>query len=113
MSKNAMLRKLFRVKREVAPVPRTAAEIEAWLANHIAIALEMAPSDVVPCEEFTSYGLDSRTAVSLAGELETWLDREVPPTLVWDYPTIRAAATFLAPPDEAEAAVLVQHDAGE
>jgi acyl carrier protein len=48
---------------------------------------------------FSAFGLDSLKAVSLAGELETWLGRSLPPTLLWDYPTIDALATHLATPD--------------
>jgi len=40
--------------------------------------------------------LDSVAAVGLAGELEDWLDVELPATILWDYPTIAALAEYLA-----------------
>nr|BFE83921.1 hypothetical protein GCM10020093_065220 [Planobispora longispora] len=46
-----------------------------------------------PLEEF---GLSSRDAVAVAGELEALLGRELGPTLVWEYPTINRLARGLA-----------------
>lgn len=41
------------------------------------------------------YGLDSVTAVGLAGELEEWLGRQITPTLIYDYPTIAGLIQYL------------------
>jgi acyl transferase domain-containing protein/acyl carrier protein len=71
-------------------------EIEAWLIGHLAERLDLSRESVDPCEPFTSYGLSSREAVVLSGELEEWLERTLSPTLLWDYPTIRGLARFLA-----------------
>jgi acyl carrier protein len=35
-------------------------------------------------------------AVSLSGDLETWLSREISPTVVWDYPTVEQLARYLS-----------------
>ncbi|MBT2235001.1 type I polyketide synthase [Nonomuraea sp. NEAU-A123] len=53
-----------------------------------------------PLEE---YGLSSRDAVAIAGELAELLGRELSPTLAWEHPTInRLARALAAPPRERE-----------
>ena len=46
-------------------------------------------------EPFTRYGLESRDAVAISGELQDWLGRALAPTLVYDYPNIEALAAHL------------------
>jgi acyl transferase domain-containing protein/acyl carrier protein len=70
--------------------------IEAWLIDQLAERLAVARESIDPREPFASYGLTSREAVVLSGELEEWLHRTLSPTLVWDYPTIELLARFLA-----------------
>jgi len=92
---SGMLRKLF--QDAPAALPEYSADrIEAALAECIARALKIQPAEVDAREPFENLGLDSRTAVSIAGQLEESLGREVPPTLLWDHPTIEEAAAFLA-----------------
>lgn len=69
--------------------------IQSWLVNQVANHLGIAASSVDPKEPFARYGLDSVTAVRLSGDLEEWLGRSLSPTLVYDYPTISALATYL------------------
>ncbi|HVA85630.1 MAG TPA: beta-ketoacyl synthase N-terminal-like domain-containing protein, partial [Candidatus Saccharimonadales bacterium] len=75
--------------------------IEAWLVNHIAERLGHDPASVERTAPFLDFGLGSVEATALAGELATWLDRPLSPTLTWEYPTIERLARFLA---EGEAA---------
>jgi acyl carrier protein len=75
--------------------PKDRQMIEAWLIKRVSTALSLSPDQIDSRETFASYGLDSRTAVSLSGDLERWLGRRLPPTLVWDYPTIDALAEHL------------------
>jgi acyl carrier protein len=75
--------------------PKDREAIQAWLINKVSAALSLSPDHIDPRETFSSFGLDSRTAVSLSGDLERWLGRRLPPTLVWDYPTIDALAEHL------------------
>ncbi|MFW6096896.1 MAG: AMP-binding protein, partial [Chloroflexota bacterium] len=70
--------------------------IEQWLVQQIATQLQIEPQQISVDRPFVDFGLDSVQAVSLTGELEVWLSRSLPPTLVWDYPTIRDLATHLA-----------------
>ena len=73
-----------------------AEDIEAWLTRQLADRLGVAGESIDPREPFASYGLTSREAVVLSGELEEWLEQTLSPTLVWEYPTIEALARFLA-----------------
>ncbi|MDB5100229.1 MAG: putative phosphopantetheine-binding protein [Cyanobacteria bacterium RYN_339] len=76
----------------------TAAALEAWLAEQIGRELGVPADEVDPDESFAAFGLDSLRAVGLAGELETLLGQRLPPTLLWDYPTITRLAAHLAAP---------------
>jgi acyl carrier protein len=76
--------------------PRAAAAIEAWLITRLAAQLQVDPAEIDPRRPFARHGLDSLKALLLAGELEAWLGRALPPTLVWDYPTIEALARHLS-----------------
>lgn len=71
-------------------------QIQAWLMNRIASMLEMDATTIDPRQPFTYYGLGSVQAVSLAGDLEIFLDKKLSPTLAWDYPTIELLAKHLA-----------------
>ncbi len=75
---------------------RTARDIEGWIAAYLARILEVDPREIDRRRPFAEYGLDSLSAVTLSGELEEWLGRELSPTLAWDYPTIDALARHLS-----------------
>lgn len=81
--------------RQEEPASR-AEEIQAWLIQKIAGILEVDPVSIDPRQPFTSYGLGSVQAVSLTGDLETFVGRRLSPTLAWDYPTVELLAKFLA-----------------
>ncbi len=72
-------------------------DIEAWLAQHIAHILGTRADEVSLDDTFDSFGLASRDAVSLSGDLEDWLGRRLSPVLLYQYPTIRELAMYLAP----------------
>ncbi len=69
--------------------------IQAWLVQQLADVLSLDPTTVDVTQPLTRYGLDSIDAVTLVADLEDWLDLELPSTLLWDYPTIAKAATYL------------------
>jgi phthiocerol/phenolphthiocerol synthesis type-I polyketide synthase D len=93
-ARGGLIGKLFGGPAPQGPV--TAAAIQTWLVNRLAAHLEIPPEEVDLNMPFADYGLDSRTAVALAGELEELVGEEVPHTLVWDYPTITAIVRYLA-----------------
>ena len=76
--------------------PATTDEIRAWLVGQIAAILSLPEDDVDPDETFDSFGLASRDAVSLSGDLEDYLSRRLSPTLLYQYPTINKLAEHLA-----------------
>ena len=85
-------------KRKIVPstVPPTEEAIRTWLVTNIANVVNMDPSRIDARQTFDNYGLDSLQAVSLSGDLETWLNREISPTVVWDYPTVEQLARHLS-----------------
>jgi acyl carrier protein len=70
-------------------------EIQTWIVNYIAELLEVKPQKIDVTIPFDRYGLDSSAAVGLAGDLESWLERELDPTLLYDYPTIESLTEHL------------------
>jgi len=90
--------------------PQSAETIQAWLVSRLARELRVEPHEIDSRDPFSYYGLDSRTAVTLSGELEDWLGRRLSPTLLWDYPTIEALARYLAQEsDVSESATSSKH----
>ncbi len=75
---------------------KSAAEITNWLITHLALQLRIPPRRIDPRQPFVDFGLDSVQAVSITGELEDWLGISLPPTLIWDYPTIHSLVEHLA-----------------
>lgn len=73
----------------------SAHKIQNWLVNQLADVLSLDPATVDVKQPLTRYGLDSIDAVTLVGDLEDWLDLELPSTLLWDYPSIEKAAAYL------------------
>jgi acyl transferase domain-containing protein/acyl-CoA synthetase (AMP-forming)/AMP-acid ligase II/acyl carrier protein len=78
-----------------SPVRRTADEIRTWLLARLARKLRVAPDTLDPREPLARYGLDSLTAVQLAGELGQWLGLSLSPVLVYDHPTVDDLARHL------------------
>ena len=76
----------------------TADEVRQWLVTKVAEQLDVPPDEVSVERPWAEFGLDSRTAVALAGELEVFVGRELSPTLVWDYPTIEAVVQHVTAP---------------
>lgn len=74
---------------------RTWAEVEQWLVEAVSTRLKVPSSEIDLSVPITNYGLDSAEGVALQADLETWLGREISPTIVWDYPSIREMAAHL------------------
>ncbi len=82
--------------------------IENWLRNQLAETLDTQPGEIDIRQPFISFGLDSAQAVGLTGDLEDYLGRTLPPTLIWDYPTIEELARYLAQGEVSTAAQMVK-----
>ncbi|ONI81662.1 type I polyketide synthase [Actinosynnema sp. ALI-1.44] len=75
--------------------PSTAAALRQWLTEQIADACALDESEVDPSRPIREYGLTSRDALRLVGDLEDMLDRELPTALIWQYPTVDALVEVL------------------
>ncbi len=73
----------------------TQKEVQTWIVNYVAELLEINPNRIDAAIPFDRYGLDSSAAVGLAGDLEDWLERELDPTLLYDYPTIKTLSQHI------------------
>jgi acyl transferase domain-containing protein/acyl carrier protein len=71
-------------------------ELRGWLIARLAELRRLAPDTIDVRERFSSYGLDSLATTRLIGELSTKLDRPLPATLAWEYPTIDSLVRYLA-----------------
>ncbi|MEQ8967980.1 MAG: acyl carrier protein [Azospirillaceae bacterium] len=72
------------------------AYIKKWLVDRLAQHMKVDPSEIDPAKSFESYGLDSRMAVRVAGELEKVVERRLSPALLFENPNIDALAKYLA-----------------
>ncbi|MGP3974372.1 acyltransferase domain-containing protein [Streptomyces sp. 8N114] len=75
-----------------------------WLISRIAELTGLDPVAIDGHEQFTRYGLDSRTLTALADELSQAVGHPVRPPLVWRYPSPFALADHLAGAVEAPTA---------
>ncbi len=57
----------------------------------------MNPEEIDVNTPIAAYNLDSLAAVTLVGELETFLECSLSPALFYEHSTIRALARFLMP----------------
>lgn len=73
----------------------TQIEIQNWIVDNIAKLVEKEPDRIDITVPFDRYGLDSVSAYELTGNLETWLEREVDPTIMYNYPTIESMTLHL------------------
>jgi amino acid adenylation domain-containing protein len=64
----------------------------------IADLIAVEPAEIDAHTPLDSFGLSSREAVSLSGDLEEWLGATLSPTLIYEHPTIAALAAHLSEP---------------
>ena len=72
------------------------AGLRAWLTMRLAASLGVSPGTIDPAEPFARYGLDSATALGMAGEIASTLNLDLDPTVFWDYPSVDALVAHLA-----------------
>ncbi len=78
------------------PAVPSAAGIAAWLTTRIAALVKRPAAAIDPEAPFSSFGLDSVTIVSLSGDLSTFVGHDLPPTLLYDFPSIARLSRRLA-----------------
>ncbi|MEX0777944.1 MAG: AMP-binding protein [Phycisphaeraceae bacterium] len=69
--------------------------VRAYLIAKFAAAMHITGDEIDPDESLARYGLDSLAAVNVALAIADELHVELPPSLLWDYPTITALAGYL------------------
>lgn len=72
-----------------------ASELQTALTAMLSKTLRIDAQDIDIHRPLPRYGLDYIDAVALAGDIEEWLNIELPTTLLWDYPTVSAIAGFI------------------
>lgn len=80
----------------VDEVLRTESEIKEWMTHRLAKQLKVDPASIDTSRHFDEYGLDSRTAVAVSGELEKLVERRLSPALLIEYPNIDAVCAELS-----------------
>lgn len=76
--------------------PPSVDALAAWLTDRIAARIKRLASSIDRTAAFSVFGLDSLALVELSGELSSYLDRELAPTLLYDFPTITRLCEHLA-----------------
>ena len=66
-----------------------------WLLNKLSDISGINKNEIDPDESFDRYGVDSKNAIKLSGELETYLGQAVPPSIAYDYPSPNKLTAFL------------------
>ena len=70
-------------------------EILDWILNKLSVISGINKNEIDPDESFNRYGVDSKNAIKLSGELETYLGQAVPPSIAYDYPSPNKLTAFL------------------
>src|SRR5260370_10169450 len=83
------------------PLAVTEDSIRRYLIEQVARRSQIATEEVDADRPLEEFGLASRDAVAIAGELEEMLGRSIPATLVWEYPTINRISAALTVGDVA------------
>jgi acyl carrier protein len=74
----------------------TCPQIVAWCQEYIARTLDVSIDKVDANAEFDALGFDSAAAVALVMDLGTWLDRDLEPASLFEFPTIASFADYLS-----------------
>lgn len=80
-------------------------DIENWIVGQIAERSGMDTSVISLDQPFVSFGLDSLAAVQLVEALQSRLpaDKEIDPTLLWNYPTIESLVAYICSDETGQA----------
>jgi len=70
--------------------------ISNWMTTYLSQLLNINSNQVDISLQFDNYGLDSIHAAQLIGELSDWLDLDLDPGIIYDYPSINELSHYLA-----------------
>ncbi len=71
------------------------AKVEAWLIAWLARRANLNAGVLQPTTPFVELGIDSLSAVEISQELDQVLELELPPMVIWSFPTCEALAVYL------------------
>ena len=71
-------------------------EIRTWLMEKVAYLVAVSPDELDIYATFDTYGLGSREAIGLSGDIEDWLGVRLAPSILYQYTTIDSLARHLA-----------------
>lgn len=74
---------------------QSAESLQTWVIGWLSRELKIPPRDINVQENLLVYGVDSVSAIMLAGDLEDFLGRRLSPTLLWDHPTVASLVRHL------------------
>ena len=77
------------------PANVTESDIRDWCIAYLRKTVDNPSIAIGPDASFAELGLDSASSAYFIVELEDWLGLELPPELVFDYPTITQLARYL------------------
>ncbi len=78
-----------------SPAPMTVEQLRGWLRDWVVAATGLPAEEISDDKPMENFGLSSRDAVVLSGELENLLDTQLDATIAYEYPTITALAMRL------------------
>ena len=91
---------------------KSAPSLSKWIRNALSQALEIEPDAIGMDTSFAELGLSSVQGIQLSHQLGEYLQQEVPPTLIYDHPTIESLVGQLL--SEAEGpSIIVEVDTSE
>ena len=70
-------------------------DIRNWLISKIALKSGFEQKDIKTQEPFASYGLSSKDAIMLCGELEDLIGQQFSQTIFYEYHSIDILSTYL------------------
>ena len=71
-------------------------EIEEWLVERIMEVTHIELDEIDVSVQLINYGVNSIDAATLSGNLEEWLGRELPASIIYQFPTIEALSAHLS-----------------
>jgi len=69
--------------------------LKDWLIKKASELMKIQPGVLDTNESFASYGMDSLRAVQFSGEISTYLKKQLPATLVYNYPSVDLLLKYL------------------
>ncbi|MCA9229860.1 MAG: AMP-binding protein [Planctomycetales bacterium] len=72
------------------------AEVEKWLISWLTERADLAQGAMQPETPFAELGIDSLTAVEISQEMDQLLGLQLPPMVIWSYPSAAGLSAYLA-----------------